>query len=269
MHNPTILDNIVAAKKTEVLENKELYPVKLLERSPYYSAPTISLKKYLKHRNKSGIIAEIKRKSPSKGIINKYAPIERTSIGYMQAGASALSVLTDKHFFGGQNNDLTIARTYNYCPILRKDFIVDEYQIVEARSIGADAVLLIASILSIGKTLHLAQFAKSLQLEVILEIHEQEELAHANPFIDIIGINNRNLKTFATDYNHSIELYRHIPEDFIKISESGIDSPATAALLKKGGFDGFLIGEHFMRQSLPEETCAQFIKQYKNLINEN
>ena len=135
-----ILEKIVEQKKKEMAERKSLYPVKLLEQSIFFASPTVSLKKYVQRKDLSGIIAELKRKSPSKGAINPYVSIERTSIGYMQAGASALSILTDKEFFGGSNEDLMVARKFNYCPILRKDFTIDEYQIVEAKSIGADAI---------------------------------------------------------------------------------------------------------------------------------
>src|SRR5688500_15119050 len=142
-----ILDQIIAHKRKEVSDRKSLYPVKLLEQSIFFSSPTVSLKKYVQRKDKTGIIAEFKRKSPSKGIINAHASVERTTIGYMQAGASALSVLTDKQFFGGSNEDLVVVRKFNFCPIIRKDFTIDEYQIVEAKSIGADAILLIAAVL--------------------------------------------------------------------------------------------------------------------------
>ncbi len=262
----TILEQIVAHKKIEVAERESLYPVRLLERSIHFKAATVSLTNYITRKDKSGIIAEIKRKSPSKGIINKYASVEKTSIGYMQAGASALSVLTDEQFFGGQNNDLIIARKYNYCPILRKDFTINEYQVIEARSIGADAILLIASILSVQRIKEIARFAKSFQLEVILEIHNRKELKALNPFIDIIGINNRNLNTFTTDYKNSIELLPHLPSDFTKISESGITNPQIASELIEAGFDGLLIGEQFMKHSSPEKACSDFIKHLKPCV---
>src|SRR6185369_12238394 len=171
-----ILEKIVEYKRKEVDERKSLYPVKLLEKSIYFSSPVVSLKKYLLREDKVGIIAEIKRKSPSKGMINQHVSIERTSIGYMQAGASALSILTDTEFFSGKNEDLTMARKFNYCPILRKDFIIDEYQIVEAKSIGADAILLLANVLSASEIKDLAKFAKSIGLEVLLELRDKGEL---------------------------------------------------------------------------------------------
>ena len=168
-----ILDQIVAHKREEVAKRKEIYPVKLLEQSIYFNTPTVSLSKYLRRPDKLGIIAEFKRRSPSKGDINPYASVEEVSIGYMQAGASALSVLTDTHFFGGKNEDLTEARKFNYCPILRKDFVIDEYQIIEARSIGADAILLIAACLEKAEIKSLAALAQSLGLEVLIEIHNE------------------------------------------------------------------------------------------------
>src|SRR6187200_1712301 len=189
-----ILDQIIEHKRKEVSERKELYPIKFLEQSIFFGSQPVSLKKYIQREDKSGIIAEIKRKSPSKGIINPHVSVERTSIGYMQAGASALSVLTDKNFFGGSNEDLTVARKFNFCPILRKDFTIEEYQIVEAKSIGADAILLIAGILNHAKIKSLSELAHSLEMEVVLEIRDESELYSAlNEFTDIVGVNNRNL----------------------------------------------------------------------------
>jgi indole-3-glycerol phosphate synthase len=190
-----ILQTIAAHKQKEVQERKELYPVKLLEKSIYFSSSCVSLKKYLLRDDLPGIIAEFKRKSPSKGFINKYADVERTTIGYMQAGASALSVLTDIDYFGGRSEDLTTARKFNFCPVLRKDFILDEYQVIEARSIGADAILLIAAILEKKQIASLSKLAHELGMEVILEIHCEEELEKVIPEIQIVGVNNRNLKT--------------------------------------------------------------------------
>lgn len=259
-----ILEKIIAHKKKEVAERKALYPVKLLEKSIFYSSPTVSFKKYLLREDKAGIIAEFKRKSPSKGVINKYAPVERTSIGYMQAGASALSVLTDMEFFGGKNEDLTMARKFNYCPILRKDFMIDEYQIVEAKSIGADVILLLANVLDAKQIKQFAKFAKSLGLEVLLEVRDKEELKSACEFVDAVGVNNRNLKDFSVNVKQSFDMAKLIPKDFIKISESGIDSAKTIQDLKKAGFSGFLIGETFMKQSRPEIVCAQFIKEIQS-----
>ncbi len=260
----SILDQIIEHKRTEVEERKSLFPVKLLEKSIFFESPTVSLKKYVLRDDKSGIIAEIKRKSPSKGAINPYVSVERTSIGYMQAGASALSVLTDNHFFGGSNDDLTVARKYNFCPILRKDFIIDEYQIMESKSIGADAILLIAAVLDPERIKSLSAFAHTLGLEILLEIHDREELLNsADTQVDLIGVNNRNLKTMEVDINTSKKLAAHIPSNIVKVSESGIDDPKTILELKQFGFKGFLIGQAFMQQSRPEKACKEFIDELR------
>ncbi len=259
-----ILDEIIQDKYKEVEERKSLYPVKLLEQSIYFQSPVVSLKKYVQREDKSGIIAEIKRKSPSKGIINAHVSIERTSIGYMQAGASALSVLTDSKYFGGSKEDLMVARKFNFCPILRKDFVVDEYQIIEAKSMGADAILLIAAALEPKKLQALAKFAKSLQLEILLEVHNNKELQdNLNADIDLIGVNNRDLKTFVTDIEISKQLADKIPNQFVKVSESGIESTATIIELKKFGYEGFLMGQNFMQHSRPEKACRDFINELK------
>lgn len=263
----TILDKIIENKFRETEERKSLYPVKLLERSIFYDTMPVSLKHYLLRPDKVGIIAEFKRKSPSKGIINEYASIEKISIGYMQAGASALSVLTDKEFFMGKSEDLITARKLNYCPILRKDFIIDEYQVIETKSIGADAILLIASVLDKKKSKSLAKLAKSLNLEVLLEIYGKDELDRINEFVDIVGVNNRDLKTFKVNVDTSKLLTSLLPKDLIKISESGISDVETIIGLKKAGFNGFLMGEKFMRSSIPDEACASFIRELKcNLL---
>ena len=262
----SILQEIVKNKQVEVAERISLYPIKLLEQSIYFGGKTVSLKKYILRDDKSGIIAEFKRQSPSKGVINPYAEVERTSIGYMQAGASALSVLTDRKFFGGKNEDLTVARKFNYCPILRKDFVIEEYQVVEAKAIGADAILLIAAILSPQRLKELAAFAKSLDLEVLLEVHNLEELQQSlHPEVDLIGVNNRNLNTFETSINVSKELAQHIPDGFVRVSESGISNPATLLELRDYGYEGFLIGESFMQHSRPEQAAARFIHDYQAL----
>lgn len=261
-----ILAKIIEHKTKEVAERKSLYPVKLLEQSIFFSSPTVSLKKYVQRKDKSGIIAEIKRKSPSKGIINNSVSIERTSIGYMQAGASALSVLTDKEFFGGSNDDLTIARKFNFCPILRKDFVIDEYQIIEAKSIGADAILLIAAVLDAKAIESLTTFAKSLGLEVLLEVHNENELqTNQRADVDLIGVNNRDLKSFKVSLDVSKRLASLISKEKVKVSESGINDPASIIELKKFGYEGFLIGEIFMRNGRPEQAAREFIKNLTTL----
>ena len=260
-----ILEKIVAHKKEEVAERKALYPAKLLEQSIYFNTPVASLRKYLLREDKSGVIAEFKRRSPSKGDINPYASVERVSIGYMQAGASALSVLTDSQFFGGRNEDLTEARKFNFCPILRKEFIIDEYQLIEARSIGADAVLLIAECLSKQQLAQLARTAKGLGLEVLMEIHSREQLDKYTPDVDAIGVNNRNLENFEVSIVASLELAPALPAEAVKVSESGLDDPQAVVELRHSGYQGFLIGEHFMRQADPGQACREFIRQVQHI----
>ena len=259
------LEKIVLEKRKQVQEEKKLFPVELLERSIYFKSECVSLKKYLVRGDKNGIIAEIKKKSPALGAINPYIKVEKLSIGYMQAGASALSVLTDKKFFGGSNADLTIARKYNFCPILRKDFVVDEYQVIEAKSIGADVILLIAAILSKDEISSLTHLAHKLGMEVILELHAETEIEKINNSIDIIGVNNRNLETMKIDIATSKSMAKLIPERFMKISESGIEDPKIVLELKQLGYNGFLIGSYFMKHPEPEKACAEFIQQINKL----
>lgn len=261
----TILDKIVAHKYQEIAERKSLVPTKKLEKSIYFKTPSVSLKKYLLREDKMGIIAEFKRHSPSKGDINPYAKVEEVTIGYMQAGASALSILTDTKFFKGKSEDLIEARKFNFCPILRKDFVVDEYQVLEAKSIGADAILLIAECLEKEQLQQLAKTAKGLGLEVLMEIHSEEQLDKYCDDIDVIGVNNRNLKTFEVSIQNSLRLIDKMPAEAVKISESGINDPNAVYELKRAGFQGFLMGEHFMKTASPHQTCAGFIKRVKAL----
>ncbi len=256
-----VLDKIIHYKKKEVELNKQLYPEKLLESSIYFDSKPISLKEYLLRGDKSGIIAEFKRKSPSRGMINEYSNVEDVSISYMQSGASALSVLTDGNFFGGKNQDLTTARKFNYCPILRKDFIVDEYQVIEAKSIGADAILLIASVLDKSRIEQLSKFAKELNLEILFEVHNKEELNKLSEHIDIVGVNNRDLKSFNVDINNSIDMLKYIHEGVVKVSESGINTADDYKYLRSNGYNGFLIGERFMSSANPGLACRKFIKE--------
>jgi indole-3-glycerol phosphate synthase len=222
------------------------------------------MKAYLQRPDKVGIIAEIKRASPSRGMIHEHVDIEELSVGYMQAGASALSILSDKKFFQGSSKDVEIARKFNYCPILRKDFIISEYQIIEAKSIGADCILLIAAVLTKQECAQFAAFAKKLGMEVLLEVHNKEELlSHVNPHVDLVGVNNRNLHDFKTDIRTSILLAEHIPSDFVKVSESGLSDAASILKLKSLGYEGFLIGGYFMTHAHPEEACARLVKEIK------
>lgn len=257
-----ILDIIIEHKRLEVAENRIKNPIQELQNAPLFSRTVISFKHSLIKENSTGIIAEFKRQSPSKGVINGNAGVLEVTKGYADNGAAALSVLTDKKFFGGSNEDLIKARENNI-PILRKDFIVDEYQIVEARAIGADVILLIAACLTPAEVKRLAAFAKQLQLEVLLEIHNDQELEHICDECDVVGINNRDLKTFTVDIQRSIALAEQIPASKIKIAESGITDTDTIHRLREAGFKGFLIGENFMKQENPAIAFAAFVKHLK------
>ena len=257
-----ILDKIIAHKKVEIAKAKEFISVEALMQSKFYGRKTFSLKQFLLDETKSGIIAEFKRQSPSKGIINNKANVSEVTTAYTQYGASCLSVLTDNYFFGGSSDDLIKARV-NDIPILRKDFIIDEYQVVEAKSMGADVILLIAACLTPERVQHLAEFARSMQLEVLLEIHSEEELKHICDATEIVGVNNRDLKTFTVDIDRSIELAKKITGNKIKIAESGINDIETICIFKKAGYKGFLIGENFMKQPDPTIAFAEFVQKLK------
>ena len=254
----TILDKIIADKKREVALKKSIISVKQLEVSDLFGKRTTSLSESIK--NSSGIIAEHKRRSPSKQTINSSFSVEEVVQGYEKFGASGISVLTDSKYFGGSLEDLQLARASVQIPLLRKEFIIDEYQILEAKSNGADAILLIASVLTRSEIKQFSEFAKLLSLEVLLEIHNQEELEKAlMPSLDLIGVNNRNLKNFEISLKNSFDLAEMIPNEFLKISESGIHSPQDVLTLKEYGFNGFLIGEAFMRTDNPGKSLGQFI----------
>lgn len=259
-----ILEKIVAHKRIEVAENKLNVPVDQLEKKPFFNRSVFSLCKSLTHENTTGIIAEFKRQSPSRGVINGNADVVKVTNAYAFNGAAALSVLTDNNFFGGSNADLGKARV-NTIPVLRKDFIIDEYQIAEAKAIGADAILLIAACLTPLQVRQFSTFAKSLGLEVLLEIHNEEELGHICDECDVVGVNNRDLKYFTVDINRSLELCEKIPAEKVKISESGITDTDTIHMLRSAGFNGFLIGESFMREHDPAVAFASFVKHLKTL----
>lgn len=261
-----ILDKIIAQKKEDIAFTKTMTTIKKLEQSIYYENPVVSLTAYLQRQDKTGIIAEIKRASPSTGMMQELIHVEKLSIAYMQAGAAALSVLTEQRFFGGSLNDLMIARDNNYCPILQKDFIIDEYQIIEAKSYGADCILLIAACLEPAHCKALATFAQSLGLEVLLEVHNAQEIhSHLSTAVNLVGVNNRNLQSFETDIENSIKLADKIPNDFVKISESGITNAKEIVQLKSIGFSGFLIGGHFMKSNNPAQTCKELIDNIQKL----
>lgn len=252
----SILDSIVEYKKKEVDSCRELVSINELEALPDFSATCHNFKEAL--INQSGIIAEFKRKSPSKGIINAVSKVEEVVKGYALAGASAVSVLTDFNFFGGSLDDLQKARKAIQIPILRKEFIIDEYQLIEAKAHGADAILLIAAILDKKRAGLLAKKAHDLGLQVLMEIHEESELDVLNEYLDVVGVNNRNLKTFEVNLHQSIILFEKIPKEFLKISESGISSAEDIVFLKKHGFHGFLIGENFMKTEDPAGALREF-----------
>lgn len=254
-----ILDKIIAHKRIEVANRKAVTSITDLENSPAFARPVLSLKQFLLDDSKTGIIAEFKRKSPSKGIINGAADVVAVTTAYTQNGASGLSVLTDTDFFGGSTEDLVKARV-NQIPILRKEFIIDEYQIVEAKAMGADVILLIAACLTPADVKRLAAFAQSLQLEVLLELHDEEELEHICEETVLVGINNRNLKTFAVDIERSLAMAQRIPAGKVKIAESGISSVENIRLFRDHGFRGFLIGENFMKEPDPGLAFEQFVK---------
>jgi len=262
-----ILERIIETKKEEVRIQKLKMTVADFEKRELFSRQVLSLKDFLLDKSKTGIIAEFKRKSPSKGIINAKADVVEVTKAYAANGASCLSVLTDEQYFGGSNEDLIKARV-NQIPILRKDFIIDEYQITEAKSIGADVILLIAACLSPAEVKRLAAFAKSLQLEVLLELHGEDELEHICDETEIIGINNRNLKTFEVDIERSLRMAEKIPADKLKVAESGISSVENILLFKQHVFKGFLIGENFMKAENPTIAFAEFVKQLKAKAHE-
>lgn len=254
----SILNSIIAYKKEEIEVRKLMIPQNELCESSLYKRTCLSLKKNLEQANATGIIAEFKRKSPSKGIINGEANVKKVTGDYAKFGASGLSVLTDHHFFGGSTEDIIIARV-NDIPILRKDFIIDPYQLFASKAMGADVVLLIAACLSKTKLKQLAALAKEIGLEVLLEIHNEKELDHICSYIDMVGVNNRNLKNFEVDIEHSIKLGKMIPTEKIKIAESGITSFETINNLKEHGYKGFLIGERFMKEKDPGQAFKNFL----------
>lgn len=260
----TILDQIMASKSREVEVLKDVRPLRLLEQSPDFVRYTFSLKQSILDPAKTGIIAEFKRRSPSKGLINGEAMVAEVTSGYALAGASGLSVLTESVYFGGADEDLRSAR-FNDLPILRKDFIMDEYQVVEAKALGADVILLIAACLEPARVKMLAALAHSLGLEVLLELHDEEELDHMNVYTDIVGINNRNLRTFEVDMDKSIRMAEKIGKAAVRVAESGISEPEDVIRFREYGFEGFLIGERFMRENDPAAAFTDFVTCLKQL----
>lgn len=256
----TILDNIIADKRIEVQLKKQLIPTSQLEQSVLFERPTISLMNKLKNST-TGIIAEHKRRSPSKSIINQNLNVFDVAKGYENAGVCGMSVLTDGKYFGGSLDDLLMARASCNLPLLRKEFIIDDYQIIEAKAFGADVILLIAAILTKTEIKQFSELAKNLNLNVLLEVHNEDELHKSiMPSLDMIGVNNRNLKTFEVSIETSKTLSSLIPNAFIKVSESGISSVETIKELQTYDYKGFLIGENFMKTENAGESAKQFIK---------
>jgi indole-3-glycerol phosphate synthase len=253
-----ILEEIIKFKKKEVDERKTKTSVHQLESSGFFERKTLSLKSFVSDRKRSGIIAEFKRRSPSKGVINNRSAVAEVTGAYALHGASGLSVLTDQKYFGGSPEDLIAARI-NPVPVLRKDFTIDEYQVIEAKAIGADVILLIAACLTPSEVKSLARTAKDLELEVLLELHDENEVDHICDEVDLIGVNNRNLKTFSVDLDQSIRLAEKIGHGKLKIAESGIHDHQTIHHLRQNGFDGFLMGEYFMKQEDPGAAFKNFV----------
>ncbi|MBM3400931.1 MAG: indole-3-glycerol phosphate synthase TrpC [Bacteroidetes bacterium] len=258
----TILDKIVQKKREEIELAKRRTTIEQLQLLEFFNRECFVLRDFILDPKRTGIIAEFKRRSPSKGTINDHSSVQEVTNAYDEAGASALSILTDFNFFGGKDQDLLDARAVNKLPLLRKDFILDEYQITEAKALGADIILLIAAILTPKEVHRLAKYAKNLGMNVLLEVHNKEELDRSlADDLDAVGVNNRNLADFSVSVRHSHDLVDHIPSRFLKISESGISHPETIMELRAAGFDGFLIGENFMKEANPGLSMKAFVSR--------
>jgi indole-3-glycerol phosphate synthase len=261
----TILDKIIESKKKEIAELKPMSSIERFRKEGFFwNFANRSLVETLSIPGSSGIIAEFKRKSPSKGWFKpKELEVEKVVRTYNDAGAAGMSILTDEPFFGGDLDDLIQAKVISDIPILRKDFIIDEWQIAEAKAFGADVILLIAACLSPEKVRELATFAKTIGLEVLLEIHDDTELGHICEEVDMVGVNNRNLKTFEVDVNTSLSLIRQIPKDKPAVAESGIQGVETILTLREAGFKGFLVGERFMKEEDPAQSFRLFVEELR------
>ena len=254
-----ILQQIVDNKRREVAALNARGGNRLTELMPHlFLNPPVSMSKAIKE-SPTGIIAEFKRRSPSKGEIHPLALVDEIVPAYEKAGATACSILTDTVYFGGALSDLALASESTRLPLLRKDFIVDERQIYEARIFGASAVLLIAAVLSFDEIVNFTALAHRLGIEVLLELHSDAELDKFTPEVDMVGINNRDLTSFKTDTSTSLRLVSALPADIVKIAESGITSPDELRRLRDAGYDGFLIGERFMSQEHPGNALKEFI----------
>ena len=258
-----VLSEIVLDKKVEVARQKELLPLSELEKQLHQKKDTIkfrSLKEALLNST-TGIIAEFKRRSPSKGWLHQNADVDVVTKAYENAGASALSVLTDENYFGGTLADLNSAVHNVQIPVMRKEFIVDEYQIFEAKLMGASAILLIAAAITQEESMRFTRLANELQLDVLLELHDEGEVDYITPLNSLVGINNRNLGSFATDLQKSFRMAQLLPTDSVWVSESGISDANVVKELRDAGYKGFLIGEYFMKSRNPEASLKEFIQQ--------
>lgn len=256
----TILDKIIARKAEEVAESKARRPQADVI-AAIADAPAPRSLRHSLATTPGGIISEFKRRSPSRDWINREARPEEVVPAYEAAGAAALSILTDHDFFGGSLADVVAARPLTSLPILRKEFIIDAYQIYEARAAGADAILLIAAAIGSGRCHELAAVAHDAGLEVLLEVHSAEELSACSPCVDVLGVNNRDLKVFRTDPLQSLRLLPQLPAGPLPISESGLLDPAIARRILQAGFRGLLVGEAFMRHPHPGEALADYRHQ--------
>lgn len=260
----TILYEINNTKRREIAEAKEKTSLEDLRRSPLFNRETNSLVAALHQPDATGIIAEFKTSSPSLGVINATADVTEVTTGYVKAGASGISVLTDNSYFGGSLGNLARARAVNPgIPILRKDFMLDPYQVYEAKAHGADIILLIAASLTRDEMLKMTELARELGMEVMVEVHDEKEIEKLNPMVNLAGVNNRNLLTFEVDVETSVRLGKLLPEGMIRISESGISTIENIRYLRANGFEGFLIGENFMKTAIPGQACTEFIAKLK------
>ena len=258
-----ILDKIVEYKKLEVVRSKSKTSVSNLEKSEFFNRQCNSYVARLKDKNNSGVIAEFKRKSPSRSNINLDADLNEVTSGYVSGGADAISILTDNHFFGGSDDFLKQVRTnLPSTPLLRKEFIIDEYQIIEAKALGADIILLICEILTKEEVLQFSTLVRSLGMEVLLEMHSADQIPKYCDQVSMVGVNNRDLKTFEVDYDRSKNLFDELPADVPKVAESGLSETDTCVMLYEHGFRGFLIGEQFMKQEEPGVACTSFIEEF-------
>ncbi|HET9571357.1 MAG TPA: indole-3-glycerol phosphate synthase TrpC [Bacteroidales bacterium] len=254
----TILDNILTDKRLEVAARRQVVSLEHLKGLASGLPKGRSLKNALV-ASKTGIISEFKRKSPSKGYIHPDAEVTSIVSSYQTSGCTGVSVLTDYPYFGGTIGDFKNARKVLDCPMLRKDFVIDPYQVYEAKVLGADVILLIASALTLDEAYDLGELAHELGMEVLLEVHNEAELDFISRFTDMVGVNNRNLSTFVTDVQVSFDLANKIPAEFVRISESGLGDSETVKKLREAGYQGFLMGENFMKHNDPGAALSEFI----------